>query len=50
MWRALAFQRTGYCAKMYKNLLISLHACVQEDALVSGRPPECARVQGTNTG
>ena len=44
VWSALAFQRTGYCAKMYKTLLISIHACVQEIALVCARPTECAHV------
>ena len=41
---ALAFQRTGYCATIYTNLPLPIHACVQESALVCARPTECARV------
>ena len=44
VWSALAFQRTGYCAKMYKNLPIPIRACVLENAFVCARPPECASV------
>ena len=34
VWSALAFQITRYCANIYKNLPLPLHACVQESALV----------------
>ena len=44
VWSALAIQRTGYCAKIYKNLPLRRHACVQESALVCARPPECAHM------
>ena len=37
VWSALAFQRTGYCAKMYKNLPLRIQACVQDSALVCAR-------------
>ncbi len=44
VWSALAFQRTGYCAKMYKNLPLRIHACIQDRALVCARPPECGHL------
>ena len=44
VWSALAFQRTGYCANMYKNLPLRIQACVQDSALVCARPPECGHL------
>ena len=37
MWSALAFQGTGYCAIIDKNLPLPIHACVQESARVCAR-------------
>ena len=41
--KSFGIPETGYCAIVYKNLPLPLHACLQS-ARLCARPPACARV------